>query len=288
MKIKQHKSLQRELPWGPLQRLHFIEFRLFWDGRINRGDLINAFGVSVPQASLDFREYMERAPGNMNYDKSQKFYFATNAFRAVFINLTAENYFDQLTAGDIGGVGTVHRSNNKSSPAFDVMPSPERWVDTATLRTIIQAISTKSAIEMKYQSISTDLAGWRWVEPHAFASDGMRWHVRAFCQHRLGFRDFVLGRILDIRGSRAAEVLDDSDAEWREHVRVVIAANPGLAEGQRKIIERDYAMEGGKAEIIVRRALLFYLKRRLGVEDGVDKSPNAQQVIIVEIIPVAL
>jgi hypothetical protein len=282
MKIKQHKPLQRELPWGQLQRLYFIEFRLFWDGRINRGDLIDTFGVSVPQASLDFREYMERAPGNMDYDKSQKFYFATPKFKAVFINPVAENYFDQLT---IGG-GSAGWSINKISLTFDVMPSPERWVDTATLRTIIQAINMKMAVEIKYQSISTDLAGWRWIEPHALASDGMRWHVRSYCSHRKEFRDFVLGRILEIRGSRIAECEKRDDMEWNEHVRVVIAANSRLAQGQREIIERDYAMEGGKAEIVVRRALLFYLKRRLGVDDAANKSPHAQQVVIVEIVPI--
>jgi len=166
------------------------------------------------------------------------------------------------------------------------LPSPERRVDSSTLRTIIQAISSKTAIEIKYQSISTDLAGWRWIEPHAFASDGMRWHMRAYCRQRAEFRDFVLGRILDIRGSRAAEISPGTDTEWNERVRVVIAANPGLALGKRQIIERDYSMTDGKAEIVVRRALLFYMRRRLGADDELEKSPNAQQVIIVEIVPV--
>ena len=39
--------------WGVEQRLEFIEFRLFWEGGINRGDIIEIFGVSVPQASKD-------------------------------------------------------------------------------------------------------------------------------------------------------------------------------------------------------------------------------------------
>jgi hypothetical protein len=41
-------------------------------------------------------------------------------------------------------------------------------------------------------------------------------------------------------------------------------------------------MDGGKAEIVERRALLFYPKRRLGVVEGADKPPNAQQVIIMD------
>lgn len=269
-----------------MQRLRFIDFRLSWDGRINRSNLIEAFGVSVPQASLDLREYMERAPGNVEYDKSRKFYFATPVFKPAFIRPTAENYFAQLTMSSHDESETGPHGVLNFTPPFDVLPSPERRVDFSALRTIVQAINAKAAIEIRYQSISTDLPSWRLIEPHALASDGMRWHVRAYCQMRAEFRDFVLGRILDIRGSSAEKNAPNIDAEWNEYVRVVIAANPKLAVGQREIIERDYAMTDGKTEIVVRRALLFYMKRRLGVENGVEKSPNAQQVIIVEIIPV--
>ena len=40
-----------ELRWGVAQRLEFIEFRLFWEGRVNRSDLMEQFGLSVNQAS---------------------------------------------------------------------------------------------------------------------------------------------------------------------------------------------------------------------------------------------
>ena len=62
------------LRWGVERRLEFIEFRLFWEGWINRGDLTRFFGVSVPQASKDLSQYQELAPGNMEYDKSERRY----------------------------------------------------------------------------------------------------------------------------------------------------------------------------------------------------------------------
>ena len=43
--------------WGVEKRLEFIEFRLFWEGGINRADIIERFGVSVPQASKDLSLY---------------------------------------------------------------------------------------------------------------------------------------------------------------------------------------------------------------------------------------
>ena len=63
-----------ELKWGIEQRLEFIEFRLYWEGAINRSDIMGRFGVSMPQASKDLSRYQELAPENMAYNKSEKRY----------------------------------------------------------------------------------------------------------------------------------------------------------------------------------------------------------------------
>ena len=73
------------LKWGVEHRLEFIEFRLFWEGSINRADLVEAFGVSVPQASKDLTLYQERAPGNMEYDTRGKRYVAAEKFVLRFL-----------------------------------------------------------------------------------------------------------------------------------------------------------------------------------------------------------
>ena len=41
---------------------------------MNRGDLMDAFGVSVNQASTDLNRYIGMAPDNMVYDKSARAY----------------------------------------------------------------------------------------------------------------------------------------------------------------------------------------------------------------------
>lgn len=58
--------------WGQERRLEFIDFRLLWEGRLNRADITEFFRISVPQASLDLAKYQEIAPGNMVYDRTQK------------------------------------------------------------------------------------------------------------------------------------------------------------------------------------------------------------------------
>ena len=41
---------------------------------------------------------------------------------------------------------------------------------------------------------------WRRITPHAFGYDGFRWHVRAYCHLDNKFKDFLLPRILEVRG----------------------------------------------------------------------------------------
>lgn len=277
------KQQTRNLVWSALQRLQFIEFRLLWERHVNRSDLIEAFGISVPQSTLDFKEYMERAPGNMDYDKRRRHYFPMPTFKPVFISDSAEGYLSQLVALSISGAEQSHPGLIGATPPFDVLPSPERRVDRDTLQQLLRAIRENFSIEIHYQSLSTAKPSWRWITPHALASDGLRWHVRAFCHTKGEFRDFVLGRVMEVRGEQPSDTSAEADAEWHEHVKVIIAPNPDLTADQRKIIERDYSMKHGKAEIAVRRALLFYLKRRLGVEDGAQKTAAAQQVVISEI-----
>ena len=67
-------------PWGPERRLEFIDFRLQWDGRLNRSDLMEHFGISVPQASADIAAYAELAPDNLVYDRSARVYVASSGF----------------------------------------------------------------------------------------------------------------------------------------------------------------------------------------------------------------
>ena len=277
------KEKTKALAWGALQRLQFIEFRLLWEGHVNRSDLIETFNISVPQATLDFREYLERVPGNMDYDKQRRFYFPTTTFKPVFISESAEEYLSQLAALGTNREGQSIPGLIGATPAFDILPSPERRVDSGTLRQLLACIRDGDSIEIYYQSLSSLEPGWRRVSPHALASDGLRWHVRAYCHSKQKFRDFVLGRIMSIRDEQPSEIQKINDTEWDEIVNVSIAPNPALSADQQKIIERDYAMKRGKAVIAVRGALLFYLKQRLNIEVDSEKSPAAQQVVIVNI-----
>ncbi|OYX13212.1 MAG: transcriptional regulator, partial [Rhizobiales bacterium 32-66-8] len=84
------------LKWGVERRLEFIEFRLFWEGGVNRSDIIEMFDVSVPQASKDLTLYQERAPNNALYDKSAKRYVASEHFEPHFLKPDPDGYLSRL------------------------------------------------------------------------------------------------------------------------------------------------------------------------------------------------
>ena len=135
--------------------------------------------------------------------------------------------------------------------------------------------------EVKYQSLSQPEPRWRWIAPHAIGFDGFRWHARAFCLTDEAFKDFLLSRILETRGYRSSDVASEADTDWNNEVTLKIGPHPDLSDTQQKVIALDYGMRGGKANIKVRKALLYYALRRLGLDTGLSaRNPQDQQIIL--------
>jgi len=270
-----------EFSWGVERRLEFIEFRLFWEGHVNRSDLMGQFGVSVNQASTDLNRYIGFAPDNMFYDKSARTYVRSLEFNPQLLEPDASCYLAQLrSVAD----GILDREDSwiGSLPPYAATPAPVRGVDPATLRLVVGAIRRSEAIEVKCQSLSNPKPCWRWIEPHAIVFDGFRWHARAFCLSNECFKDFLLSRMLEVRGSRDGESSVDEDRDWHAEVTLEIGPHPALSEAQAKVIALDYGMKGGKAEIKVRRALLYYALKRLGLDTAPEvRAPEEQQIVLI-------
>ncbi len=275
----QSATARPRLRWGAQQRLEFIEFRLFWEGGINRSDLKEFFAISIPQASNDLRRYQELAPGNMDYDKSKKWYFATATMRPIFLAADSRSYFNELS-NIAAGLISERESYAGWIPPFATTPTLLRHVEPHTLFLILAAIRHRFRLQIEYQSMSNPDPTVRWIHPHALGFDGFRWHIRAYCEIHDEFRDFLFSRILSIVEEDASQVDATADREWHEEVELVIAPHPGLSSGARKIIELDYGMHDGRLAISVRAALFFYLRKRLGLsEKSWERSPETQQIV---------
>jgi WYL domain-containing protein len=255
------------LRWGAEQRLEFIEFRLFWDGWVNRSDITERFGVSIPQASNDLTQYREIAPTNIRYDSSEKRYLPTPEFCPKLLKPNAERYLAQLKAisEDVIAPSDTWIAD---LPDVGVTPVPTRRVQPYALRQFLTAVRSKRSIAIEYQSMN-DLRPdpiWREITPHAFGSDGLRWHLRAYCHIEHNFKDFIISRCLQIgqMGKPLADPADDTD--WSTFFEVILVPNPKLSKAQQTTIQRDYGMQDGRCVLRVRRALLYYLDKRLRLD----------------------
>lgn len=266
--------------WGQERRIEFIDFRLQWDGRVNRSDLIEFFRISVPQASLDFARYLELAPQNIEYDRSEKAYLATPHFQPLVATGEAKGYLNQLL-----GVSSQVLEREASflgwTPPLGAVSFPGRKIEAPVLRRVLTAIRRKRMLQIEYQSMNRPNPSLRGISPHAVGFDGFRWHVRAFCHEHHDFRDFVFARILSVASDEESTADPLNDAAWTKMVDVVLAPHPELKEGQRRAIELDYGMQDGRVSFQTRQALLFYVLRRLGLDRPAQGTPQSQQVVLV-------
>jgi predicted DNA-binding transcriptional regulator YafY len=266
-----------QLRWGVEKRLEFIEFRLFWEGAINRADLVDKFGVSVPQASNDLRRYQEIAPKNIVYDKSGKRYISAPDIKPMLTESSAGQYLAQLQRSAAGECWLTN------APPVDFMPLPHRSVRVDVLRAVLKAVSAGTSMEIDYQSMGKvrPAPTRRWITPYAFAQDGLRWHVRAYCHIDDRFKDFLLSRMLAVHGSGEPGARPEGDRFWNERLTVVLVPNPVLPDLQRRMIALDYDMQKGRLEIPVRKALLYYFQNRfrLDLPDQVER-PYESPIVV--------
>ena len=268
--------------WGIEKRLEFIEFRVFWEGGINRADIIDQFGVSVPQASIDLSQYENRAPGNLQYDKSAKRYQASGKFKPIFLNASASAYLSHLKS-TAGPCEVFSGSWLATAPSVGEMPIPQRRISVDVLRATLAAIRGTQSLEIYYQSMNVNRPNpqWRRITPHALGNDGLRWHVRAFCHIDKKFKDFVLSRCTSTREFCEPGALPKDDYFWNEWFIVHLTPNPVLSKSQQNVIAQDYEMHDGHAEVHVRKALLYYFHKRMRLDVTGDLyNPHEVPVVI--------
>ena len=244
-------------------RLEFIEWRLFWEGYINRSDLEERFGISTPQASVDLRRYKELAGTNIEYNATQKRYVASKDMKSRFLRVSANHLLLQLRAW-VSGVLRREDLWFSEMPTADIAPEIGRNVRPVVLRKVLNAIRTRRALSVLYQSLTS--SRWRDIAPHAIAFDGHRWHARAWCCERKEFRDFVLTRIERLGKLKPVSFNPEHDLEWSGMAKLCLCPDPGLTEEQSQAIQRDYDMRGGIREIEIRLSLAYYFIKRMNLD----------------------
>lgn len=247
------------------ERLSYIEFRLYFLGTVGRQDLKDRFGVAPAAATRDFAEYKKLAPNNINFDNTSKLYVISSEFIPLFEHVP-ERVLTALTQGFGDGINPVAGS----LVPCEGPPTLNR-LKVATLASISRAIFSKKAVRISYFSGSSG-ASAREIIPFALASDGLRWHARAFDRKSNEFRDFVLSRMDEAtileQGNLEKHELPDQDIQWNRILELELVPHPGRKSPE--LVKRDYAMADGVFRLKIRAAMAGYVLRQWHVDCSSD------------------
>lgn len=243
------------LPWSRRQRLRYLEALAYWKGSFRRADLLDRFDIGIQRVSDDIQEYLRRNPEALVYDRNEKLYRATTDMKPIFGQVDLEE-----------ALGLLGKREAAAGPWFDRVTLPARQMKPRVLQLLFRAVATNRSIHVRYASLNSATFRWRWLTPHAFAHDGYRWHVRAFCHEERKFKDFVIGRIsdTDVFGEPAASARDD--LEWTKIARLQLTAAPTLSESELRALQLDFGLSGRRLTVPIRAALALYAFAQLGLD----------------------
>ncbi|HHX8512073.1 TPA: helix-turn-helix transcriptional regulator [Vibrio diabolicus] len=267
--------------WDLLFRYRMIEIVALWEGRLNTNHLIQSFGIGRQQASKDINSYLaEIAPGNLVYDKQMKGYKPSDSFEPKLTSGHADEYLHILSRSE--DMTVTFKELDMGFEHSTMVRPVTRNISPEILRPLVQAIREKKRVDICYTSLKDGECSGRIISPHTLVCTPLRWHVRAYCEHAGGFRDFVLSRIHGIPDINEQATYDKhADELWITKVNVDIVPDPRLNEKQKKVIEKDYAMSDGVLSIATNASLIRYVLDAYSIDIHTQKSnPQGQQIVL--------
>ncbi len=267
--------------WDLLFRYRMIEVIALWEGRLTTNHLIQSFGIGRQQASKDINTYLaDVAPGNLVYDKRLKGYKPGDNFVPRLTSGHADEYLHILSRTE--DMTTTFKELDMGFDHTTMVRPVTRNIAPEILRPLVQAIREKKRVDISYTSLKDGVEVERIISPHTLVCTPLRWHVRAYCEHAGGYRDFVLSRI-----SGAPDVNDQAsngkrgDTLWNTNVNVEIVPDQRLNDKQKMVIEKDYAMSGGTLCIPTNASLIRYVLDSYNIDIHVQKyNPQGQQIVV--------
>ncbi|PXX47466.1 WYL domain-containing protein [Undibacterium pigrum] len=258
-----HTNLLTELPAAQRERLAFIEFRLWFLGKVTRKDVMERFDIASAAGTRDLVLYRELAPGNTCYEG--KMYHYRDSFQPLF-----QHKADRVLSALCAGFGDGERSMGEALLQHDI-PARLNQPKLADLATITRAIQGQYPLTLTYHSMKTG-PSQREIVPLALVDSGLRWHVRAYDRSKREFRDLVLTRVehmIEIKSGSKNLLVQEyeqlaADEQWQNMIDIELHPHP--SHPYPESIMRDYGMNKGKLEVRLRAAAVGYVLRQWQVD----------------------
>lgn len=265
METQQPSPSLQGLSRAQVERLFFIDFRLYFLGELSRHDVRTRFGTGSAGATRDIALYRELAPKNLVFDGGRKTYLTSPDFRPLFEHTSLK----ALRAISEGIAESFADTGAELLPCE--APLPLNVPRPGVLAPICRAIHRKHLVRVTYTSMSSGQTS-RELIPHALVDTGLRWHVRSFDRKTKTFRDFVLSRMSDVQVLSASDILETEtpryDVQWSRIIELELIPHP--AQPRANVIAIDYGMSDGTLKVRARAATVGYLLRRWNI----DCTPN--------------
>ncbi len=223
------------------QRLKIMQSVLAWEGSIGNTRIRQLFGLQLVQASrllADFRAYM----GDQIFEDTKAKVWRPAKHEELIPELSLNEYSRIVESADSLFLVDARVDLTDMSPTvFSILR---------------QAITAGKGVNISYASMNNPTFHERIIYPHSFVHAGRRWHVRAWCDKNLDFRDFTLGRIRDaILIQKEAPVSKERDDKWKKLVDIELIAHNKLDSERKQVVEVEY-FNGNKAKTITSRVCL--------------------------------
>lgn len=261
------------------ENIELMRLLLRWEGRLNNGRLRALFGLGQIRASEWIRAFRDKYPSWTTWNNKTRSFHATADVYLGRDQVDIEPSLAQYLA--LTGIAT-HAGESPSHPivweAFpDISaPSPRIFAD------LHEAIRTRCMVTITYRSMGEPTPHKRDIAPHSLVRAGRRWHVRAYCELREDFRDYVLGRIVAMdKLDRSAPKDEKDDIRWITRVPVRLIAHPVLSRDQAAVIQYEFFNNTAARVDTCRGALIgYYLQDvRAALDPDTQRPPDYQLAV---------
>ncbi|WP_157273721.1 helix-turn-helix transcriptional regulator [Thiobacillus denitrificans] len=246
---------------SPQQRLSLLELLLIWEGRIYRSRVCELFGIGLPRSSQWIKEIRDLNPTWMQWDSKSRSYNATaDCYKRFAKSKASQAEISESLSKYLSMVGLPYASamNEGEGVMWSAVPSI-----TAPSPRIFSCLGTairqSKAVDIEYMSLSEPAPHRRVIYPHSLVLAGRRWHVRAYSEPHQEFRDYALGRIIEVKP--LAQISNRNrydDLAWNTKVTVRLVAHPELSPEQARVIQAEYFRGTASRVETCRAALVPY------------------------------